>query len=282
MKILVTGANGQLGYDLRRVLSQMGHEVIGLGRDELDVCNGVQVRNVIDRIQPDVVVHAAAYTAVDQAETNIDDAFRVNTDGSRNVAVAAESVGAKVCYISTDYVFDGTSDRPYREYDPVHPVSIYGQSKLGGEVLTQTLSSRYFIVRTSWVFGVGGANFVKTMLKLGQDRDSLMVVNDQQGSPTYTVDLASFVGHLVASDKYGIYHASNTGSCTWYEFAKAIFEDEGLLVNVAPCTTAEFPRPAARPRNSVLDHIALRTNGFSELPHWRDALRRFLGELRQA
>ena len=279
MKILVTGANGQLGHDLRRVLSQAGHEVTGLGRDGLDVCNGAQVNYVMEMTRPDVVVHAAAYTAVDKAEVEVDEAFRVNTDGSRNIAVAAEAVGAKVCYISTDYVFDGNSERPYREYDLVHPVSIYGQSKLGGEIVTQTLSSRYFLVRTSWVFGIGGGNFVKTMLKLGQEREALQVVNDQKGSPTYTVDIASFIGDLIVSDAYGVYHASNAGSCTWYEFATAIFEASGLSVTVNPCATEEFPRPAPRPRNSTLDHVAIRTNGFSELPHWRDALHRFLGEL---
>ncbi|MCF8565018.1 dTDP-4-dehydrorhamnose reductase [Alicyclobacillus tolerans] len=277
MKVLVTGANGQLGHDLVKILSPE-HEVIGFGRDQMDVCDLASVKHTMESVVPDVVVHAAAYTAVDRAETEIDEAFRVNAVGSRNVAVAAEEVKARVCYISTDYVFDGTLDGPYREYDQVGPTSVYGQSKLAGEVLTQTLCSRYFIVRTSWVFGAHGGNFVKTMLKLGQGRSSLQVVDDQTGCPTYTVDLARFIGDLISTEKYGVYHASNSEACTWFEFAKAIFEEAGQSVLVDPCTTQEFPRPAPRPRNSVLDHLAMRTNGFVKMPAWRDALQRFLAE----
>lgn len=280
MRIVVTGANGQLGHDLVMTLSP-NHEVYGFGRDQLDVTNLEIVDRVLNSVEPDVVVHAAAYTAVDRAETDVDQAFKVNALGSRNIATVAEALGAKVCYISTDYVFDGTSDSPYREYDPVGPTSVYGQSKLAGEILTQTLSSRYFIVRTSWVFGAQGNNFVKTMLKLSRDRDALQVVNDQRGCPTYTVDLARFIADLISTEKYGVYHASNSGSCTWFEFAETIFEQTGISVHVTPCTTEEFPRPAPRPQNSVFDHMAIRTNELELLPHWSNALTRFLGQLRE-
>lgn len=277
MKILVTGAKGQLGQDLVTTLS-IKHDVFAFGRDQMDVCNLESVKRIVESVMPDAIVHSAAYTAVDRAEVEMDEAFRVNAVGSRNVAVAAEQVKAKVCYISTDYVFNGTLDRPYREYDQVGPTSIYGQSKLAGEVLTQTLSSHHFIVRTSWVFGTQGGNFVKTMLRLGQERESLKVVNDQTGCPTYTVDLARFLENLIETEKYGVYHASNSGSCTWFEFAKAIFEEAGQSAVVHPCVTEEFPRQAPRPRNSVLDHLGMRANGFPEMPPWRDALKRFLAE----
>lgn len=279
MKILVTGASGQLGKDLVNILANE-HDVVGFGREELDVTDLDVTKAQVQSIQPDAIVHAAAYTAVDRAETEIDEAFRVNAVGSRNVAVAAEEISAKVCYISTDYVFDGTLDRPYREYDPVGPRSIYGQSKLAGEVLTQSLLSRYFIVRTSWVFGLHGSNFVKTMLKLAAEGKSLQVVNDQRGCPTYTVDLAQFIKDLIVTDQYGVYHASNTGDCTWFEFAEEIFKQAGLSVTLNSCTTSEFPRPAPRPRNSVLDDLAKRTNGFQQMPAWQDALSRFLQEYR--
>lgn len=280
MRVLVTGANGQLGHDLTKVLSsQQGLEVVGCDRQQLDVGDLERVRSEVQRVSPDVVIHTAAYTAVDQAETNVDDAFRTNADGSRNVALAAEEASAKVCYISTDYVFDGALYRPYREFDRPGPMSVYGQSKLAGEVLTQTLCSRYFIVRTAWVYGAHGDNFVQTMLRLANERDQLQVVDDQHGSPTYTVDLARFIADLVATDKYGVYHATNTGSCSWYDFARAIFEESGIVVTVDPCSTEAFPRPAQRPRNSVLDHVAIRTNGFTDLPPWRDGLQRFLAEI---
>jgi dTDP-4-dehydrorhamnose reductase len=225
---------------------------------------------------PDAVVHCAAYTKVDQAESEPDEAYRVNAYGTRNAALAAEEVGAKFVYVSTDYVFDGRADKPYREYDRTDPQTVYGRSKLAGEQLVQSLSSRYFIVRTSWVYGKYGANFVKTMLKLAEDRDRLKVVHDQVGSPTYTLDLARFLLELVRTDYFGIYHASNSGICSWYEFAKAIFEERGLNVQVEPCTTEEFPRPAPRPAWSVLDQGAIRAHGFKPIRPWREALRSFL------
>lgn len=279
MKILVTGANGQLGADVVRLFSQKGYEVFGLERSQLDITNDMMCNHVIVDIQPNVIIHCAAYTAVDNAETDQDNAYSVNAIGTRNIAVAAERVGAKVCYISTDYVFDGTSTIPYVEYDNTNPLTVYGKSKRAGEQLVQSLCSRWFIVRTSWVYGIDGNNFVKTMLKLGKERDSLQVVNDQWGSPTYTCDLAAFLEKLVATEKYGVYHASNTGTCSWYEFAKAIFEVAQMPVKVEPCTTEQFPRPAPRPRYSVMEPLAIRVNSFSPIRHWREALSEFIHQL---
>ena len=279
MKIVVTGANGQLGRDLVRRLSAE-HEVYGFGREALDVRDPDACRDVLRRVRPDVVVHAAAYTAVDRAESEPDEAFRVNADGTRNIAMAAEEVGAKLCYVSTDYVFDGRKGRPYDEYDDTNPLNVYGRSKRAGEWLVQALCRKFFIVRTAWVYGAHGQNFVKTMLRLARERDVIRVVDDQVGSPTYTVDLADFLARLVVTDRYGIYHATNAGSCSWYEFARAIFEEAGLHVRVEPCTTDEFPRPAPRPKYSVLDHMAIRTNGFPDLRHWREALKEFFKESR--
>ncbi|CAM3694093.1 dTDP-4-dehydrorhamnose reductase [Cohnella lubricantis] len=280
LTLLVTGANGQLGQELIR----MGDEriqLIGYGRDKLDITSLDQCRAAIAETKPDGIIHAAAYTAVDKAESEPDEAYRVNAVGTRNLAIAAQESGTKLCYVSTDYVFDGTGSAPYNEYDNTNPQSVYGKSKRAGEVLVQSLADRYFIVRTSWVYGKYGNNFVKTMLKLASERDQVTVVADQIGSPTYTRDLAKFLIELIQTEHYGIYHASNTGSCSWYEFARAIFEESGVAVRVEPCTTEQFPRPAPRPANSVMDHAAIRQNGLRDLPPWREALQAFLQELRK-
>ncbi|MEW9699972.1 dTDP-4-dehydrorhamnose reductase [Paenibacillus sp. SI8] len=277
MKILVTGANGQLGQDLVKHLGNE-HEVFGLGRDQLDITNENQCYKVISDLKPDAIIHSAAYTAVDRAEAEEDLAYRINAFGTRNLAVAAEKIGTRLCYISTDYVFDGTASKPYREYDTTNPQSIYGKSKRAGERLVESISSRYFIVRTSWVYGLYGVNFVKTMLKLAQDRDTLKVVNDQIGSPTYTVDLAQFLERLVQTEKFGVYHASNSGFCSWFDFACAIFEESGLHIKVEPCATEEFQRIASRPRYTAMEHLAIRANGFEDLRHWREGLTEFLKE----
>ncbi|WP_025681697.1 dTDP-4-dehydrorhamnose reductase [Paenibacillus massiliensis] len=285
MKVMVTGAAGQLGTDAVRIFTEQGHEVLASDRGQLDITDQQQTIDAVTAFKPDAIVHCAAYTAVDAAETDVDGAYRVNAVGTRNLAVAAEQVGAKLIYISTDYVFDGQSEQPYHEYDNTNPQSIYGKSKRAGEVHAQTLSSRYFIVRTSWVYGLHGNNFVKTMLKLGQEKPSLQVVHDQKGSPTYTVDLVQFLAELMLTEKYGIYHASGSGACTWYEFTQAIFEEAreimGLTIQAElhPCTTDQFPRPAHRPANSVMEHLSIRTNGFSDLRPWREALKDFLKEL---
>lgn len=282
MRVLVTGAEGQLGKDVVKVFEQAGHELLPTDRNTLDITDQETCLKLIRQFQPDIVIHCAAYTAVDQAEQDVDMAYAVNVTGTRNMVLAAEQVKANFCYISTDYVFDGTSDTPYREYDNTNPQSIYGKSKRAGEQLVQSLSSSFFIVRTSWVYGQYGHNFVKTMLRLGEEKPVLRVVNDQKGSPTYTVDLAVFLLELVATQKFGIYHASNLGECTWYEFAQAIFAEaadirgKGFTVKVEPCSTEEFPRPAPRPSNSVMDHLSIRTNELQDFRQWREGLRAFL------
>ncbi|MEC0310673.1 dTDP-4-dehydrorhamnose reductase [Paenibacillus lautus] len=287
MKVLVTGANGQLGRDVIHVLADAGHEVVGCGRAELDITSMEQCRQVISSHNPDVIIHCAAYTAVDAAESDTDGAYLVNATGTRNIAVSAEKMGTTVVYISTDYVFNGTSETAYVEYDDTDPQSVYGKSKLAGEQMIRDFCSKWFIVRTSWVFGLHGNNFVKTMLRLGQEKPLLKVVNDQKGSPTYTVDLAQFLINLISTEKYGIYHASNSGSCTWYEFTRAIFEEAraqlGLTITAElhPCTTEEFPRPAPRPANSVMDHLAIRLNQIEDLPHWREGLKQFMLDMKQ-
>ncbi|GGH33347.1 dTDP-4-dehydrorhamnose reductase [Paenibacillus segetis] len=285
MRVLVTGATGQLGQDMVKILNDANHEVMASDRGSLDITEIEACMKFLGEFQPDVVIHCAAYTAVDNAENEPDIAYTVNTGGTRNMVLASEEVGAKFCYISTDYVFDGMSTKAYQEYDNTNPQSVYGKSKRAGEILVQSLSSSYFIVRTSWVYGLHGHNFVQTMLDLGLKKPVIKVVNDQKGSPTYTIDLAEFLLELIQTTNYGIYHASNIGECTWYEFAQAIFsEARGILnidysVCIEPCTTEDFPRIAPRPRNSVMDHMGIRTNGLRDLRPWRDGLRGFLQEL---
>lgn len=279
MKILVTGAKGQLGTDVVDILKNEDFEVYGFSREELNVTNEGEVQRVISELTPDVIIHTAAFTKVDLAEKEVETAYQVNAVGTRNVVVAAEKIGAKVCYLSTDYVFDGTGTRPYHEYDVPNPLSIYGKSKLAGEVLTQSLCSRYFIVRTSWVYGHHGNNFVKTMLRLANEQKEINVVCDQIGSPTYSEDLAEFLTELVKTERYGIYHASNRGNCSWYEFAKEIFSRSGFKIIVNPISTEEYPSRVRRPAYSVLDDIAIRVNGFSPLPHWKEGLDKFFNKM---
>ncbi|PGA14230.1 dTDP-4-dehydrorhamnose reductase [Priestia aryabhattai] len=275
-KVLITGANGQLGKELVELFTAKGFEVYGFGRDKMDITNQAQVQEVISTLKPNIVLHSAAHTQVDLAESEPEQAFSINAYGTRNVAVAAEAVGAKLVYVSTDYVFDGTADEPYDEFSPTSPLGVYGKAKLAGEQFVRDLHSRFFIVRTSWVYGKHGANFVKTMLKLGGEREELSVVADQRGCPTYTLDLANAILELVDTQKYGVYHVSNSGSCSWYEFAKEIFEISEMDVQVNPCTTADFPRPAARPANSVFEHMSIKLNNFSSIRPWKEALRSFL------
>jgi len=278
MRVLVTGAQGQMGTDMVLCLEHhpAQYQVFGYGRIALDITNVSQVANIFEQVKPDVVIHTAAYTQVDQAETDRDRAYAVNALGTRNLVVEAEKFGAKFVYLSTDYVFDGQKGTPYSESDRTNPQSVYGQSKRAGEEFVLSLSSKYFIVRTSWVYGKYGANFVKTMLKLGSEGKPLKVVDDQFGSPTYTVDLARFFEQLIETERYGIYHATNSGSCSWYEFAKKIFEVAGMKVEPSPCTTADFPRPAPRPAYSVLEHAGIKHNGFKDLSPWQEGLKDFL------
>ncbi|WP_116188408.1 dTDP-4-dehydrorhamnose reductase [Paenibacillus taihuensis] len=279
MKIVITGANGQLGQELVQLSLSPNLQIIGLGRDKLDITDLEQCYDVVGSLLPDVIIHCAAYTAVDKAESEPDEAFRINGEGTHNIAMAAKKSGAKLCYISTDYVFDGSGNTPYEENDPVNPQSVYGKSKLAGEQEVRNLLEAYYIVRTSWVFGKYGNNFVKTILKLAGERDELKVVSDQIGSPTYTLDLANFLIELVQTEKYGTYHASNSGTCSWFDFALAAVQESQITsVKLTPCTTAEFPRPAARPAFSVMRHTAMERVGFSDLRHWREALIHFIND----
>lgn len=281
MKILVTGGNGQLGQDMIQLLKEKGYDVIVSTRKEMDVTDPISCSNFINKHNPNCIIHCAAYTSVDDAENFEDIAYRVNAMGTRNLAVAAERIMASLVYISTDYVFDGRKTEPYREYDNTNPINVYGKSKQAGEILVQSLSSKYFIVRTQWLYGISGKNFVKTILKNMQNSQEIKVVNDQIGSPTYTIDLANFIVALIQSDNYGIYHASNTGSCTWYQFAEVIMQQAekllGIKVNaeLLPCTSNDLSRLALRPRNSVLEHVSIRANGFRDFRPWNEALRDF-------
>lgn len=262
-----------------KALKLSNYEVVGMGRSELDITNEEMVQKVISKLKPETIIHCAAYTQVDKAESEKDNAYLINGIGTRNIVIAAESIHSKFIYISSDYVFDGCSSTPYHEYSPVSPISIYGSSKLAGEMMVRDFHSRFFIVRTSWVFGMNGNNFVKTMFRLSKERDHLKVVNDQVGCPTYTVDLAKCILQLMETNKYGIYHVSNSGSCSWFEFAKEIFKQTNKHIKLESCTTDEFPQKAKRPKYSVMDHMGLRINQFEPMPHWKDALTQFLHEM---
>ncbi|WCK54287.1 dTDP-4-dehydrorhamnose reductase [Aneurinibacillus sp. Ricciae_BoGa-3] len=281
MKVLITGGKGQLGTDVARILQEQGHEVYALGRDQLDITLLKETISTISEMKPDVIVHTAAYTKVDAAEEQVDQAYLVNAIGTRNIAIAADKVKAKLVHISTDYVFRGDVETPYREFDSTDPLTMYGKSKLAGEVFVRDFCKHYFILRTSWVYGKHGQNFVKTMLKLAETRSELNVVFDQVGSPTYTVDLARFILQIMETECYGTYHVSDSGHCSWYEFAREIFELAGKDIKVNPVTTAEFPRPAPRPAYSVMDHMMIRLNRLPDLPSWQAGLRSFMEEIRE-
>ena len=279
MKILVTGVSGQLGYDVERELERRGIEHLGTSSKELDITDREAVERLMERYRPDAVIHCAAYTKVDLAEDEPERCWAVNADGTRNMAAACRRTGAKLLYISTDYVFPGTGERSYETGDPTGPVNTYGRSKLAGELAVQSLLEKYFIVRISWVFGKNGNNFVKTMLRLAETRAELSVVCDQIGSPTYTADLAPLLCDMVQTERYGVYHATNEGTCAWSEFAEAIFALAGMQVAVHPIPTSAYPTKAARPLNSRLSKESLRDNGFQALPEWKDALARYLKEI---
>jgi len=287
-RVLVTGAGGQLGREIVELAISRGDvELYFYKRAGLDVTNADAVMDVVRRHRPDVILHTAAYTAVDKAETDVETAHAVNVDGARHLAQAAEAVGSKLCHVSTDYVFSGDAGRAYREDDETSPLGVYGVSKELGEREVMKHCSRAFVVRTSWLYGAYGPNFLQTMLRIGRasvgdgvgagggvglGNAGVRVVDDQTGCPTWTRDLAALMFTLVESDAYGIYHGSNTGHCTWYGFAKAIFAHAGLDVRVTPVTTAEFPRPAKRPVYSVLAPVLLEARGFTPLRPWDAAL----------
>lgn len=276
MKILVTGVKGQLGYDVVRELEKRGLEAVGVDIEEMDITDAESVEKVLKETAPDAVIHCAAYTAVDAAEEQEEICRRVNADGTRNIAKMCSKLDIKMIYISTDYVFDGQGTRPWEPEDERQPLNVYGQTKYEGELAVQELLEKYYIVRIAWVFGVNGKNFIKTMLRLAETNKRITVVNDQYGSPTYTYDLARLLVDMILSEKYGVYHATNEGICTWYEFACEIFKQAGIDMEVVPVTAAEYQAKAKRPENSRMSKEKLTENGFDRLPPWQDALKRYL------
>jgi dTDP-4-dehydrorhamnose reductase len=280
MRVLVIGAAGQLGSEVCSRLAE-GFEVVPATRVDLDITNLETARRFVQKAKPDVVINAAAYTDVDGCETNEERAFRVNAAGARNVALASHEAGAKLVHISTDYVFDGRKEASYVEYDSPNPLNVYGWSKLVGEQMVKEQNPRTFILRVAWLYGSSGKNFVKTVLSLAKERDELKVVDDQRGTPTFAGDVADQIKRLVRTDRYGLYHCTSQGSCTWYEFAQEIFRLASVPVCLVPVTTAELPRPARRPANSVLDNFMLRVEGLDLMPEWRESLARFISGIAQ-
>jgi dTDP-4-dehydrorhamnose reductase len=278
-KILVTGYNGQLGYDVVKEGKRQDLEIIGTTSSELDITDRSMVSNYINEVKPDVIIHCAAYTAVDNSEDDRKRCWEVNVIGTENLAEAAKVINSKFMYISTDYVYEGVGTVPYKETDQPNPTGYYGLTKYEGEKVVQSLIKDFFIVRISWVFGINGENFIKTMLRLAETRNELNVVGDQYGSPTYTVDLAKLLIEIIQSEKYGIYHASNEGFCNWADFASEIFKLTDKKVSINSIKTEQYPTRAVRPKNSRMSKQKLVDNGFNPLPSWQDALNRYLKEL---
>ena len=279
MKILITGSRGQLGFDLLRVGANRSLALCGVDRDTLDITKAQAVQKFVNEQQPDAIIHCAAYTAVDHAEVDRKTCWEVNVDGTKYLAQAARSVGAKFMYISTDYVFDGEGVTPFLETASPNPIGYYGMTKHEGEKVVQSTLADWFIVRISWVFGINGHNFVKTMLNLATTRDSVNVVADQIGSPTYTFDLANLLLEMIQTDKFGIYHATNAGFVSWQGFATEVFQQAGKRITVNGISTAEYETKAPRPKNSQMSKQKLIDAGFTPLPAWQDAVSRYLKEL---
>lgn len=280
MRVLVTGVKGQLGHDVMNELAKRGYEGVGVDVDEMDITDAQKVDEVITAAQVDKVIHCAAYTAVDAAEDNVELCRRVNAEGTENIAKVCKRLDLPMIYLSTDYVFDGEGERPWEPDDERDPLNVYGQTKYEGELAVERNLDKYFIVRIAWVFGVNGKNFIKTMLNLAQNHDTITVVDDQVGSPTYTYDLARLLVDMIETEKYGRYHATNEGLCTWYEFAKEIFRQAGVDVKVVPVTSEQFQAKAKRPHNSRMNKDKLDAMGFQRLPSWQDALSRYLKIIR--
>jgi dTDP-4-dehydrorhamnose reductase len=277
LKVAICGAGGMLATDVREVFQQRGHEVFDLTINDLDITDITMVREKFSTIKPDVIFNAAAYTNVDGCESEPDLAYKVNSLGPRNLAIAANEAGAALVHISTDYVFGGVGNTPYREYDLTNPQSVYGKSKLDAELFVRNLCPRHYIVRTAWLFGINGNNFVRTMLRLAAERDTLTVVDDQLGSPTFTYDLAIALADLIEKPTYGTYHLTNGGECTWFEFTREILRQAGIEgVEVKPMTTEQLNRPANRPRYSVLDNYVWSMDGRVPLRNYREALADYL------
>jgi dTDP-4-dehydrorhamnose reductase len=270
LRVLVTGSRGQLGQELAELLPQQGHEIIARSRSQLDISDPQALEEALEIHTPDLVINAAAYTNVDGCETEEELAYRVNALGPRNLAQLCERQGSEILHISTNYVFDGSSERPYQPFDLPKPISAYGRTKLAGEEYIKHLSSRWYVVRSAGVYGQG-RNFVRTMLRVAAERDAIEVKNDEFISPTYARDLAEGIAVIVEAGKYGLYHLTNSGSCSWYEFTCEIFRLAGVEVEVVPIPSSEYPLPAARPANGLLS-----TLGSPELRHWREALEDYL------
>ena len=302
MKVYVTGVCGQLGHDVMNELARRGHEGIGsdlapiyggaqdesavctMPYERLDITDAEAVRENLLRARPDTVIHCAAWTAVDAAEEaeNQEKVHAINASGTRHIAEVCQDLGCKLMYISTDYVFDGQGESPWQpDCENYAPLNVYGQTKLEGELAVRELVEKFFIVRIAWVFGINGKNFIKTMLRLGKERGAVSVVDDQIGSPTYTYDLAKLLVEMIQTDRYGRYHATNEGLCSWYEFACEIFKQAGMDVKVSPVDSSSFPAKAKRPSNSRMSKEKLTENGFDRLPSWQDALGRYLKELKK-
>ncbi len=286
MTILVTGVKGQLGHDVQIELEKRGHAVVAVDIEEMDITDPAAVERVLTQAAPDAVIHCAAYTAVDAAEANEDLCRKINADGTENIAKVCAALDCKMIYISTDYVFDGQGTRPWEPDDERHPLNVYGLTKCEGELAVEKWLKKYYIVRIAWVFGLNGKNFVKTMLRLGAEREELSVVSDQIGTPTYTKDLAVLLADMAETDRYGRYHATNEGGyISWYDFTCEIMKQAGLPARVLPVTSEEYakrvPTAARRPFNSRMDKEKLEQNGFARLPGWQDALARYLEELKE-
>lgn len=286
MKVLVTGANGQLGTDVMAELVKRGHEAVGVNSRQMDITKADMVRYVMTDVKPEAVIHCAAWTAVDDAEDKVEAVRAVNALGTENIARLCKEQDCKLMYISTDYVFDGTGETPWEPDDDRQPLNVYGQTKYEGELAVEKYAEKFFIVRIAWVFGLNGKNFIKTMLELAKTHEELKVVSDQIGSPTYTRDLAGLLADMIETDKYGWYHATNEGFCSWYDFAREIFRQASALghtecqqMTVKPVASGEFPTKAARPSNSLMSKNKLTENGFRRLPEWQDAVARYLKEI---
>jgi dTDP-4-dehydrorhamnose reductase len=280
MRVLVTGYDGQLGFDVVKRLKSINIECLGVDRNDFDLVDELKTKEFIKNYNPDVVVHCGAYTAVDKAEEEREMCYKVNVLGTRYVAQACANIDAKMVYISTDYVFDGEGEKPFEVTDEPRPINYYGKTKYEGELEVKKYLDKAFIIRVSWVFGINGNNFVKTMLKLGKEKEQLNVVADQIGSPTYAYDLANLISEMIFTEKYGTYHATNEGYCSWYEFACEIFNLAGINVAVNPIRTEDYPTKVLRPKNSRLSKKSLELGGFDKLPDWKDGLKRYIDELR--
>lgn len=287
MKIMITGCNGQLGSEIRKTLqkgvSELGiipevyrnSELYGVDINELDITNLTDTSRYIKQVHPDIIINCAAYTNVDACEIYQDDAFKVNSIGARNMAICAEKYGAKLIQVSTDYVFSGDATTPYREYDMPAPKSVYGATKLTGEKYVSMFSSRFFILRTSWLYGYVGKNFVKTIIRSAKENGSIKVINDQIGNPTNAADLTHHLLKIAAKEEYGIYHCTGNGECSWYDLACKIIEYSGIKTEVIPCTSGEYTSKTKRPAYSSLDHMMLRCTVSDEMRSWQDALKCF-------